>query len=751
MKKITMPNLLNSMLYFTQLSRRYPTLIGQTLCLSSALFSASASAEDSIEEVLIIGSQADRSALSGSAYLLDTEALEKFDYTDLNRVLTQVPGVYIRTEDGFGLRPNIGIRGATAERSQKITLMEDGILITPAPYSAPAAYYVPNVNRMSNIEIVKGPATIAHGPHTVGGAVNFVTPVANGDTYKKLELTAGSDGFAKYRAVYSDHFGELNYWVDALRYQSDGFKELDGGGDTGFERNDINAKLNWTGETANGWNHQIDVKLGYADESSNETYLGLSDEDFERNPDRRYAASQDDQFETEHTQLHVIYQATVNSQLAFSSKAYFNHFERDWDRFSGFVPDITVGNNRTDTPIAQVLSGASDSRLLQIVRGETNSSDNITERLAMAGNDRTYGSHGLQLDMEYRIETERFGDHDIDAGVRYHHDYVERMHSLDGFRMIDGDLVSDGVDRALTVFNEASTDAIALYLSDTIRYEKFKTTFGLRTEFIDGTVEDFNQSSETSRRQTVVSPSIGVSYFMNDNWTLLAGVYRGFSPAGPSSDESVDPEFSVNYEYGFRYEDSALNLDLIAFFSDYSNLIGRCRASDSGCDVGDEFNGGEVEVFGVEMLANRDFTIGNNGFIPLSFSYTFSDTAFQTQFESGFSQWGTVQEGDELPYVPSHQLRLNSGYTHGDWQWNIGAAYVSETRETPGQGEIVSGDRIESLLTIDSSLRFKATSWLSLMLAVDNLTDEREIVSRRPFGARPSKPRTINASLFFEF
>ena len=132
-----------------------------------------------LEEVLIIGSKEDKSKLAGSGIQIGQELIEKQSYTDLNQVISMAPGVYVREEDGYGLRPNIGIRGATAERSQKITIMEDGVLIAPAPYSAPAAYYITNAARLHALEVLKGPASIQFGPHTVGGAVNLVTRPAS--------------------------------------------------------------------------------------------------------------------------------------------------------------------------------------------------------------------------------------------------------------------------------------------------------------------------------------------------------------------------------------------------------------------------------------------------------------------------------------------------------------------------------------------------------------------------------------------
>ena len=131
-----------------------------------------------LPEVSLIGSDASQQVLPASGVFIGKDDLKKQNYVDVNRVLRQVPGVYVREEDGNGLFPNISVRGVTTERSKAVTVMEDGILSAPAPYSAPSAYYIPNIGRMSGLEILKGSSQIKYGPHITGGVINYLsTPI----------------------------------------------------------------------------------------------------------------------------------------------------------------------------------------------------------------------------------------------------------------------------------------------------------------------------------------------------------------------------------------------------------------------------------------------------------------------------------------------------------------------------------------------------------------------------------------------
>ena len=698
-----------------------------------ALTSVCESDEQEITEVLIIGSNADLMDLAGSGAKISEGDISLHKYSDLNQLMSFVPGVYVREEDGFGLRPNIGIRGATSDRSQKVTILEDGVLIGPAPYSAPAAYYITNAARLSSIEVLKGPSAIRSGPHTVGGTLNLLTKSVPKTNEHYLSAEFGTDGYKKIRAesaIVNDNTGVL---IDALRYQSDGFKYQDNGENTGFVRNDFNLKIQRKLDTE--LNQFINLKIGYADEDADETYLGLTDDDFTQSPNRRYSASQLDRFVSDHKQFHASHDIFFTDRHEISSKIYLNEFNRSWNKFDGFIDgprtQDVLRSPESYRSAYETLTGVRDS----IVGDFTDLTIDVTD------NYREFSSKGAQVDIRAVVNLFDI-EHSLRVGIRYHHDDVRRQHQQKSYLMRNKQLVSDGIQRPLKSDNYAETTALAMYISNEITFDDLKLTLGLRHEEIDGDFDNRLTSNLSKNKQSITAPGLGFNYQLNDSLGILAGIYVGFSPAGPGK-QDTEAEESINLEYGFRYHNDSLNIELIAFESDYDNLLGRCRASDSDCEIGQEFTGGGALVEGTEFMIGESWQISETILLTTDFVYTYSKSKFQSSFFSNFSQWGLVNEGDSLPYIPEHVGRLDVAFDADKLSVNLAAKYQHGMREVPGIGAVDSDLHTDNLVTLDLSISKELGNDSDIKFSVRNLMDERYIVSHRPFGARPNLPRML--------
>lgn len=726
-----------------------------------------------IEEITVTGGVDSIQTLPGSATWIDTEELEQYEHTDIHQVLREATGVYVRDEDGYGLRPNIGMRGAPAERSQKITLMEDGILIGPAPYSAPAAYYFPNISRMHAVEIFKGPSAIAYGPHTVGGALNLITTPIPEYFSGEINTGFGSDGFYRLHSHIGTtsstpiQEGQWGFLIEGLTFGSDGFKTLDNGGDTGFERHDVDTKVSFQKMSNAGHQHQFLLKIGAGNEHSDETYLGLTDADFALNPYQRYAGSQLDQMDWDHTKLHFDHQLIFSDSLKMTTRLYRNDFTRAWQRFDGFRSntqdnDPLLNAPRTIEDILTNPTGLIEARYLDILSGAVDSSGTEIQKLDIVTNDREYRSQGIEwlLKPSFQYLEQQ---HDLTLGLRYHEDDVDRFHSVRAYNMINGILVYDGIERDPRLSNIGETSAYALFVRDNIQYRQWQTTLGLRAEHIQSKLTDrLNPAFSNEQNQSVLIPGVGIFYQYSDQLGFLAGVNRGFSPSAPgpvdpTSTTTPEPEISVNWETGLRYQQttqhSSARVESIVFFSDYSNLLGRCRTSDAAagnCNDGEEINGGAVEIAGLELSSGYQWHL-QQATIPLELTYTYTQSAFQSSFNSNFSQWGTVLAGDELPYLPEHVLALEIGYQVPNWSVELTAQYTSEMREQAGTGEIPDTLQIDERITIDGVGQYFYNDALKFQFKIANLTDEIDIVSRRPFGARPNRPRSVEFGVQYLF
>ncbi|CAN5297538.1 TonB-dependent receptor [soil metagenome] len=690
----------------------------------------------------ILGAAQQQGDVPGSVEIIGPAELGRFEYTDILRVLRSVPGVYVQEEEGFGLRPNIGIRGSGLDRSSRIAVLEDGVLIAPAPYSAPSAYYFPTARRMHGIEVLKGPSAITVGPRTTGGAINLLSTPVPEQAAGEVDFNLGEDGQLEGHAWYGasgEHFGWL---LETVQHSNDGFKSIDGpaGGDTGFRLSDYLVKLRASTDPGAEWLHGLELKLGYTDQDSDETYLGLTDADFAADPYRRYAGSQLDNLDTLHKQVQATYFLEPrDARWKVAVTAYRNDFERNW-----FKLDSVGGEGISD------ILAEPDAFMQQLdwIRG----ADSPADAFVLRNNQRAYYSRGVQARADIDLTA---GDVPIrmTTGLRLHEDEEDRFQDDDLYRMSEGllNLTTDGAPGSQT--NRVSdADVTALFAEAEINLGRLALTPGARWETIELTRRDFAlddparaMGSTRVREQDidVLIPGLGALYRLDENWRLLGGIYKGFNPPAPGSD--AEEEESVNYEAGLRYEGSNLRAEAIAFHNDYSNLVGTVTASTGGGgEIGTQFDAGEVVVNGLELQADyaiRDVA-GTNLDLPLGFAWTWTAKAeFERSFESDFDPWGDVMQGDTLPYIPDHQGHLQAGLTGGRWGVFLNAAYVDETRTRAGHGAIAAGEGTDSFFVFDLAGTIDIAPQIGAFLRIENLLDEEYVVARRPAGARPGRDR----------
>lgn len=377
----------------------------QALITISALIMLSAtsllSANDNVESVTIIGSKEDARNLAGSGTVIDEEDLKKLVDTDIHKILSAVPGLYFRTEDGYGLRPNISIRGTSIDRSAKVTLMEDGVLIAPAPYTSASAYYFPTSGRINSVEVLKGPSSISAGPSTIGGAINLISTPIPEMTSGELVQEFGENGMMRTHANYGVNSGDFGALIEIHDHSSDGFASIANvGGDTGFDKSDLMLKARYE-----SGNHSLAFKYLDLDETSEQSYVGLSQVSFNTNPHRRYGMTQYDEMQNDGDQTSLTYKGNFdNFDIVLTS--WSNDYHRDWFKVDK-ANNSKVGG--VGNGINNVISAANTGNA--IAQGILDGT--VATEVKLKHNNRYYTNEGYQ----FKLMTE-LGNHSITVGYR---------------------------------------------------------------------------------------------------------------------------------------------------------------------------------------------------------------------------------------------------------------------------------------------------------------------------------------------
>ena len=715
------------------------------LLVSSFFVNVNAADEEVVESVTIIGSKDDLKDLAGSGAVVSNEDLQKAMDTDIQKILTAVPGIYMRTEEGYGLRPNISIRGTAIERSAKVTVMEDGVLVAPSPYTSSSAYYFPTTGRIHAVEVLKGPAVVSQGPQTIGGAINLIsTPIPEVNSGKFVQ-EIGQNGMARTHAYYGASQGNFGALVEVHEHSSDGFDSIANvGGDTGFDKSDLMIKARYT-----SGNHSLTFKRVDIDENSDQSYVGLTQSSFKSNPRVRYGATAYDEMMNDGEQTSLTYVGDFdNFDVVFTS--WQNDYHRDWFKVSDFNNDKEHGEQ---DDINELISAANNgsANAQAILDGE------LPVEIEYKHNNRYYTNEGYQFTVSSEI-----GIHALTFGYRDMEDSESRIQAHEySDQAADGSLSPlygyVGLSGSNNRLRESS--ATSYYLEDTMDFGKLALTIGFRSEEYDqrhrrwgeGAGPNLTAVRITSVRDTFAendhnTSSFGATYDLSDTTTLVAGFHEGMTPMF-----GADPEEADNMELGVRYSEGTTNIEAFYFASDYSRLAAECTlVSGASCDADESavFSGGEAEVSGLEFSGSWMLQGDNGVMYPISVNYTSTDATFKNSSDSDY--FGTVAAGDDLPYIPDSQSSIIVGFINDNGL--SGNARLVNVGSSCSLAACGTYNEIEESSYLDLNLRKALNDSMSVYLIVENTLDSEDLISRAPSeGARSQKPRTMKVGFSYNF
>ena len=680
--------------------------LASMLASTSIAFSAFADdhgEKDQLSPFNVIGTKADVPSLKGSGAILDKSDLDKFYYTDINDILRQVPGVYVRPETGYGFFPNISLRGVDPNRSAKVTLMEDGIPTAPTPYADPSAYYSPTAGRMAGFEVLKGTSSLKHGPNTTGGVINYLsTPIPN-QQLSHLRASYGTDNERVAHAYSGGRTdfggGKLGYLLELFDHRSDGFhtlKSLNGAPDRNapIERTDILLKLSY--EFGEG--DYLEFKAGRMDMDADVSYQGLSKADYATNPYQRYANTDTDNMDSDQTRYYLRYNKEFSDSLTMSTTVFLNEFNRNWLKLA------KVGTSASST--TKVGKGVfADATLISVLKGET---DGYYE---VKSNDRSYQSKGILANFDYEV-----GINDIDFGFSYiEDDYDKNPYYTDKYTVtVAGTTTTRSkiVDDGSANYAYKDAEAFEAYIVDDIDFGALSLTPGVRYSSIDYA----NGTNARSLDDVIVG--LGGTYELSDTLGLFSGIHQGhtFPDAESVAADNLDQEESLSFEVGARGVFSDISFEFAYFNTHLKDML---VLSNLNNGVAGSANIGEGSIDGLEVqLATELGTDGGFG-IPVSASFTFTNTEFESSTAPTTGYLSGASAGNEFPYVPDFMMNLRGGLV-----FDKASTYLNFHYQGSSYTDGANSNELNKYGSLDWSAFYDVSEGVTVFTKVTNLTDE---------------------------
>jgi len=628
-----------------------------------------------IEVIRVTGNQQGHAYVeTGTVNLINLEQIQAIQPLSTEDVLRRIPGINIKGEEETSIVANFGLSASES----KSLLLEDGVPVAPGLFIGNDRYFNTRIQRVEQVEILKGSSSLRYGPSTIGGVVNYITKTP--DDGVKVSGRVGSFNLREMNieAGGQNASGDAYAGVVATYADSDGFM------DKGYEMSDVMLKAG----TAIGNNQRVGLKVSFHENDANISYRGVFLDAYRAGAD--YNPAPDDWYLQERTAADLNHEWLISDSTTLKTLFYWSDVSRDYWRYN---VNTSASNAAGRWVYTDALTG--NNRSFERLGAET--------RLSMA---HEFGGLSADTEFGFRVMTEESNDTRIRATRQQDRTGVNDRHRID------------------------SADSVAAYVQSRIELtDRLAVTPGLR-------VEDYEQkqliltqnNASASTSNTEFLPGIGATFDVTPAAQIYGGVYRAFSPASNGvaldglTDQNLDGERSINYELGIRGAEGPLSYEVAAFAMDFSNQV---VTGNSDPNLS-QSNAGETEHYGMEFALGYDFGAGfsvdsNATWIPTS------------EFKTG------AFAGNRLPYAPKILANIGVNYTLDRLQASLTAHHRGEQYGDPsnqvdlptGAAGGIWGGLLPAYTVVDLTAQYSVAAGFDVFAAVKNLADKQYIAGLR--------------------
>ncbi len=668
-----------------------------------------------LEEITLVGYR----AINGIGHFNETDGqiiyagkkteIIEVDSIDANKainntrqILGRIPGLYIvESETGGFVANGIGIRGLNPVQSLEMNVRQNGYNIAADVYGYNETYYLPPMEAVSRVEVIKGAAAIQFGSQ-LGGMVNYV--IKEGNRNSKLDYStmqiAGSNGlFNSYHSA----GGTVNKWS---YFSFINYRNL-----SGWRANSQQQQLTGYGKVSYSANDKLKVGIEYS-LLRNKIKMpgGLTDEQFEQNS--RQSVRSRNWLKSPWNILTASLNYALNKNTSLAIKSTFLAGERSL---------VWVNKLPGEPDAIDPATGEYDPREVdkEVMKS------NATEIRIL----RNYSLGKMSSTMA--------------AGARFSFAVFDRKEEAEGTNKSDFDMTPVGDYEEKFHF---TTTNIAAFIENCLHInERFSITPGIRFETLSSEAEaeievgGVEKETESEKERGFILMGLGLQYKAGMKTSFYGNISQSYRPVDYAtlvplgSISQVDPNLQDpkgwNADLGIRGSiKNFFNYDLSLFYLAYNNRIGIVsRIDDAGMPYLLRTNVDKSVHKGIESYAELniaavlaiDKSIGNLS-IYNSFAYT------NAKYTEG------TYSGNRVEYAPEIINRVGIMYSKKIVSTSLQLSNQTKVYTDPANTEKsinpVFGS-ISGYSIIDWSATFRIHKF-KLKGGINNLTDERYFTQR---------------------